>query len=111
MTEEQLIQLFKSSGYCCVYTIRYYHAIAIASIAGEKVKEDAHSSYMISRDVLGDIPVEEIKMMMDWLQVEKRTGTPFDVTQPYEVLPKKERDVPEWHGWPIEHVRKVLGIE
>jgi hypothetical protein len=112
MTEEQLIELYKSKGYGCVYTFGCYHAIAIASIEGEQVKEGACSSCMVSQDLLKDIPVEEIKMMMDWLQVEKSTGIPFDITQPYvSILPKKERDVPEWHRWPVEYVRKVPGID
>jgi hypothetical protein len=111
MTEEQLIELYKSKGYGCVYTFGCYYAIATASIEGEKVKEGAHSFHVVSQYILKEIPIDEIEQVMNWLEFEKRIGVPFDITQPYEVLPKKERDVPEWRGWSVEYVRKVLGID
>lgn len=51
---------------------------------------------------------EEAMRNMLILPMTKRE--PFDTKQPYRVG-LEEKPSPEWHGWSIEELRKILGID
>lgn len=111
MIESDLVALYEKHGYVCVQTPGCYHALRLEDIENRHVKEGACSMYRVSEFVLSDLPAAPVEDLILRIQVNDLPGLPFDVFQPYEILPKEEVKLPEWNGWDIQDLRRMLGID
>lgn len=112
MSEHDLVALFKKYGLVCVLVVfGHYHAFRPEDIEDKQVKEGASPVQIVSGFTLDDLPVELVEQHLVQLLAYDKPAEPFDTSQKYVILPREEKRLPEWNGWDIQELRKMLGID